>query len=332
MKSLVDKEKRRERHLKVASFACLFLFVATVCLASFSGDMARYFGLETSGTAIYPGSDDTISLGKTGNEFDNLFIDGTANIDDIAATTISGDITLENAEVISNGTDAMVSVTYNDDAAEVGELKLITTNTAGEDNNYFRQSFWFEDDGSVSTEAAYIDVSMDDETSNTFDSTVEIGVVTNDTLAAELNIDGTKVYPETDAGLDLGGSSNEFSGLYIDGTANIDVLNINESEILTASAVSLTSPTVAISATGKRLIVLNSDANQTAHTLTGGTQYQVVTILSGTGSNTMQFDDGATMILGANKTLTEGEGDTLTVLCTNAGGTIWSLVADGSGN
>src|SRR6056297_302055 len=37
------------------------------------------------GTAIYPKADDTYDLGKTGAEFKDLYIDGTANIDTLNA-------------------------------------------------------------------------------------------------------------------------------------------------------------------------------------------------------------------------------------------------------
>ena len=191
------------RKLLVLAFTGLLVGVA---FASWQGDFQKA-GITSDGTNI------TIA--------GNLTVGGTSTVTGAqTVTTITG----ANGETIANATDAVVAVTYNDDAVEVGDFQFITSNTSGEDANYFRTSWWFEDDGSVSTEAAYIDVSMDDETSNTFDSTIEWGVVTNDTLAAELNLDGAKLYPETDAGLDLGGSSNEFNDLYIDGTANIDTL------------------------------------------------------------------------------------------------------------
>lgn len=82
----------------------------------------------------------------------------------------------------------------------------------------------------------------------------------------------------------------------------------------TASSVSLTSPTATWAIpTGARLISLTSDANLTGSYPTGGATGQVITIITGAGSNTIRFDDGANTILGGNITLTEGQSDVLTL-------------------
>jgi hypothetical protein len=91
-------------------------------------------------------------------------------------------------------------------------------------------------------------------------------------------------------------------------------------------AVSLTSPTTSFSATGKSFVTLNSDANITGITMTDGTTGQVVTIVSGAGSNTMRWDDNtSTLSLGANITLTEGQQDALTLVCT--GDRTWTALS-----
>jgi len=97
--------------------------------------------------------------------------------------------------------------------------------------------------------------------------------------------------------------------------------------VLTNTAVSLTSPTVTFSAAGKQLITLNSDENQTAIVLTGGTMNQIVTIRSGAGSNTMQFDDGTSMTIGGNIVLTEAQNDYLTLQCIGVNGDTWAAVS-----
>ncbi len=98
----------------------------------------------------------------------------------------------------------------------------------------------------------------------------------------------------------------------------------------TAASVSLTSPTTSFSAAGKYLVTLTSDANQTGITVTGGDTGQLLTIVSGAGSNTMRFDDNATTLaLGGNITLTEGQSDVLTLLCTDgtSGHNTWAAVS-----
>ncbi len=90
--------------------------------------------------------------------------------------------------------------------------------------------------------------------------------------------------------------------------------------------VSLTSPTVTFSAAGKSRILLNSDANQTGFHPTGGVLGQEIVIFAGSGSNTMRFDDGTSMTLGGNLTMTEGQVDRIWLRCTSADGDEWELV------
>lgn len=85
-----------------------------------------------------------------------------------------------------------------------------------------------------------------------------------------------------------------------------------------AETVSLTSPTTAIDVTGKGMVIVNSDANQTGITFTGATQYQIFLIGTGAGSNTFRFDDGTSYGLGgSNVTFTEGQDDWGLFMCTD---------------
>jgi hypothetical protein len=140
----------------------------------------------------------------------------------IGAPTFTGDMTLENGEIISNSTDAVISKTFDDDAAELGDEQVKTSITAGEDANYFRKSWWFYDDGGVLSEMAYMDVSMDDETSNTTDATIQFGVVTNDTLADEMELTGSALTPAADGGLDLGTAGKSFGAIVADGAVDFN--------------------------------------------------------------------------------------------------------------
>lgn len=96
------------------------------------------------------------------------------------------------------------------------------------------------------------------------------------------------------------------------------------SVVLTNSAASLTSPTTTWAVSNDDcLITLNSDANQTGIYPTGGTLRQVLIIKSGSGSNTMRFDDATSMSLGSNITLTEAQNDVLTLMCVSSDGDEW---------
>lgn len=81
----------------------------------------------------------------------------------------------------------------------------------------------------------------------------------------------------------------------------------------TAVALNMTSPTATFSVVGRSVVTLTADANLTGVVPTGGVAGQEVTIISGAGSNTMRFDDGASMNLGGNITLTEAQFDVLTL-------------------
>ena len=97
--------------------------------------------------------------------------------------------------------------------------------------------------------------------------------------------------------------------------------------VQTESSASLVSPAVTFSAAGKGLIVLTANANLTGVYPTGGKKGQIITIRSGAGANTMRFDNGTSMSLGNDITLTEGENDYLTLQCTNDDGDEWAAVS-----
>lgn len=76
------------------------------------------------------------------------------------------------------------------------------------------------------------------------------------------------------------------------------------------------------------IIVLNSNANITGVTLVGGVENQIVELVTGTGANTIRLDDnGASLALGANITLTEGQYDVLTVRCYDEDNQFWRAVS-----
>ncbi|HUU57949.1 MAG TPA: hypothetical protein VMZ50_00280 [Phycisphaerae bacterium] len=120
--------------------------------------------------------------------------------------------------------------------------------------------------------------------------------------------------------------------VYIDGdttfgTSNVTLPSAGMVKLPTATAATLTSPTVTVSVAGVYRVSLTSDANLTTVVPTGGVVGQVVVLESGAGSNTIQLDDGTSTVLGANVVLTEGQGDVLTLVCTHADGDVWKAVS-----
>jgi predicted acyltransferase (DUF342 family) len=94
-------------------------------------------------------------------------------------------------------------------------------------------------------------------------------------------------------------------------------LSYGGSELSASDSVSLTSPTTTVDVSGKRVVIVTSDAAQTGITFTNATAGQTFTILGTSDSNTIRVDDnGTTMALGANITL--GADDALTMYAKTA--------------
>ena len=100
-------------------------------------------------------------------------------------------------------------------------------------------------------------------------------------------------------------------------------------EVHTPTAASLTSPTVTFDVSADSWFTLNSDANLTGVYPTGGTLNQVIYICAGGGSNTIQFDDGTSMSIGANFVVTETQNDVLGLRCLSADGDDWAKFCSG---
>lgn len=100
-------------------------------------------------------------------------------------------------------------------------------------------------------------------------------------------------------------------------------------EVHTPTAVALTSPTTTFSVAADSWFTLTSDANLTGVYPTGGTLNQVIYVCAGAGSNTIQFDDGTSMSIGANYVVTEAQNDVLGLRCLSADGDEWAKFCSG---
>jgi cytoskeletal protein CcmA (bactofilin family) len=132
------------------------------------------------------------------------------------------------------------------------------------------------------------------------------------------------------------GTADFDAAVNMDSTLGVTGNLTRKGQVLTDTAVTLTSPATSFSAASKGLITLHtaSTYTPTGITITGGALGQVIYIrpaVSGTGVGTdaMRFDDsGTTTALGANITLTEGQTKQgLCLICTSAAGDNWSLCA-----
>jgi len=92
-------------------------------------------------TALYPKTDDTYDLGKTGAEWKDLYIDGTANVDSLVADagTVGGSdiVTTDNTKTLTNKTIDSASNTLTVDLTEATVTgTLAEFNTALSDGNF----------------------------------------------------------------------------------------------------------------------------------------------------------------------------------------------------
>ena len=90
--------------------------------------------------------------------------------------------------------------------------------------------------------------------------------------------------------------------------------------------VTVTSSTLVTLPENARFVSVTSNINNTAMKVAGGQLYQVITLTAGlSGSNTLRFDDGTSMALTGNITLTEGASpDYLHLICIDADGDEWA--------
>ena len=183
-----------------------------VGVSTFAADVFMYSNLEVTGTttfnggtltlgdsasdnvvfgadvdsSIIPDDDNTYDLGSSTQEWRNIYIDGTANVDALLA-----------------------------DTAKIGDLtndRVVIVGTSGEIEDSANLTF----NGSILTTTNVV-VTGD----------TDLGNATSDTITATGRFD-SDLTPSTDNARDLGASGLEWKDLYLDGTAHIDTLDVDE--------------------------------------------------------------------------------------------------------
>ncbi len=150
--------------------------------------------------AIVPVTDNDVDLGTSSLEFKDLFIDGTANIDSLIADTADINAGTIDNTVVGATTPAAATVTTlntTGDAAVAGNL-VVTGNA-------------------------------------TVNGNTVIGNATSDTVTVTARVSSSLV-PTNDNTSDLGTSLLEWKDLFIDGTATIDTLLVDENATVTGNA------------------------------------------------------------------------------------------------
>ena len=194
-----------------------------------------------AGGDILPDEDGSRDLGSSSKEFQDLFIDGTANIDTLAADTAAiGDLT-NNRVVIAGSSGELeddANLTFDGEKFNVGSGVTIQPHggvsiagivTVGGDLNVKGDITYDEITGrnlnitGITTFADVVNVNGD----------VNLGNATSDTITATGRFD-SNIVPSGDT-QDLGTSSQEWRDLFLDGTAHVDTLDVDESATVTTS-------------------------------------------------------------------------------------------------
>ncbi len=226
---------------------------------------AAFAGIVTTGGALIVGAGATISgdilpdadgsrdLGSSTLEFQDLFIDGTANIDSLSAdTALIGDLT-DNRVVIAGSSGELeddANFTFDGAMLKVGTAATIAVNgnaafagivTVGGDLNVIGDIVYDEITGrnlnitGISTQAGQVNFGTSGVGATVFaNGNVAISGIT--TVGGALLVGagvtvGGDILPDADGSRDLGSSTLEFQDLHLDGTANIDSLVADTADI-----------------------------------------------------------------------------------------------------
>ena len=215
-----------------------------VVLAGTAGELEDSGNLTFNGATLAVTGSQTISsnLTLTGNADFNgdLDVDGTTNLDvvdidgavDMASTlTIAGNIDA-NGDLDVDGTTNL-DVVDIDGAVDMASTLTIAGNIDANGD--------LDVDGTTNLDAVDIDGAVDMASTLTvagqtdLNGDINLGNATSDTITPTGRFDAALV-PATDGAIDLGTSTLEYKDLFIDGTAHIDTLDVDENAGIVGNA------------------------------------------------------------------------------------------------
>jgi len=184
--------------------------------------------------AIVPVTDDDIDLGSASLEFKNLYIDGTATIDDLSVdasavigttlnvggtATFSGDVTIGNAAADTLIITATVNSNFLPQTDSLWDL--------GSTSLYWANAYI---DAITTTGDVAIGGNLTVTGNATISGNLTFGDADTDTITLGADI-ASHITPDVDDTYDLGSATKEWRNLYIDGIANIDSLVADTADI-----------------------------------------------------------------------------------------------------
>jgi len=110
-----------------------------------------------------------------------------------------GDIQMGSGEILSNSTDADLTLTFDDDAATLGQVIFISTNDSANiaDNDLLEMLFRFYDDSLGATDWGEVEVKATDVSDESEDSEIHFKAWTGGTAGTALALDGDGVMART---------------------------------------------------------------------------------------------------------------------------------------
>ena len=184
------------------------------------------FGGEVDSNII-PDDDNTFDLGSSSKEWKDLYVDGVAYLDSVESDGGS----FGNIQIAETGDNEIDTESGNLTLDSAGGTVAVDDNLTVSGNGSVTGTFDVDGattlDGLTVAEGATFQSTIGVTGAATFNGNVDLGNATSDTITATGRFDSGLV-PSTDGARDIGASTLEWKDLFIDGTAHIDTLDVDE--------------------------------------------------------------------------------------------------------
>ena len=193
--------------------------------------------------AIRPKTDNIVDLGTSALQFKDLYINGIAYIDDLqvdVSATVAANLTVTgNATISTNltvngnttiGNAATDTITVTADVASNLIPSADNTYDLGASTDEWRD-IWI--DGTATIDTLQVDESATITANLTVNGNTTLGNAATDTVTITADV-ASSLIPSVDNTHDLGAATDEWRNIYIDGTAQVDTLQVDESATITA--------------------------------------------------------------------------------------------------
>ena len=176
---------------------------------------------------LVPSTDGARDLGGASLEWKDLYVDGVAYLDSVESDGGS----FGNIQIAETGDNEIDTESGNLTLDSAGGTVAVDDNLTVSGNGSVTGTFDVDGattlDGLTVAEGATFQSTVGVTGAATFNGNVDLGNATSDTITATGRFDSGLV-PSTDGARDIGASTLEWKDLFIDGTAHIDTLDVDE--------------------------------------------------------------------------------------------------------